>query len=119
MIPLISGKVSARTKPLFFRYLDLKKQMHDSPTITMVEGKYKFLTNLSESGEEDLLFDLVADRAETKNLVANNPARAQSMKKRIKGWVASCKASHSGADYDGPFTPLEPFDEVSRTWPKK
>ena len=83
MIPRISGKVSARTKPLFFRYLDLKKQMHDSPTITMVEGKYKFLTNLSESGEEDLLFNLVADRAETKNLVANNPARAQSMKKRI------------------------------------
>ncbi len=119
LIPVISGKVSARNKPLFFRYLDPKKQMHESPTITMVEGKYKFLTNLSESGEEDLLFDLVADRAETKNLVTNNSTVARSMKKRIKEWVASCKASHAGSDYDGPFTPLEPFDEVTGSWPKK
>ncbi len=119
LMPLLAGKVAARTKPVYFRYVEPKTPMHGSPTFAVLEGKYKFLTNLSENGEEDLLYDVETDRAETKNLLAAQPQRAQSMKKRLREWLESCKASHSGADYEGPFTPMEPFTAVTGTWPSR
>ena len=119
LMPLLQGKTAARAKPVYFRYLDPKRAMHDSPTMAMLDGKYKFLTNLSENGAEDMLFDIAADRAETRNVVNENPKIARSMKHRLREWIESCKASHSGADYEGPFTPLEPFSTVTGTWPGK
>jgi hypothetical protein len=74
--------------------------MHGSPTVTMVEGRYKLLTNFSAGGPEDMLFDLVADRAETRNIIEKQPEMARSMKTRLRDWIASCKASHAGADYE-------------------
>ena len=70
--------------------------MHDSPNIAMLEGKYKFLTNRSESGAEDLLFDIVADRAETQNLVTENAKLAQAMKQRLRTWRAGTRTVLAG-----------------------
>ena len=57
LMPLIEGRMAKRPTPLCFRYLQDERAMHESPTLTMVEGGHKLLTNLSEDGEEDMLFD--------------------------------------------------------------
>jgi len=64
-----------------------------------------------------MLYDVIADRSETVNILDAHSAMAQSMKKRLRDWIESCKASHAGADYNEPFTPLEPFPVLTGTWP--
>jgi arylsulfatase A-like enzyme len=117
LLPLIHGKATTRPTPVCFRYIQPKRQMHGSPMIVMLEGRYKLLTNLSADGKEDLLYDVIADRSETKSILDAHSVLAQSMKKRLRDWIESCKASHAGADYDEPFTPLEPFPVLIDTWP--
>jgi len=117
LVPLIEGKVTTRPTPISFRFLQTERAMHGSPTVTMIEGRYKLLTNFSQDGHEDMLFDLVAERAETHNIIGAHPDIARSMKRRLREWVDSCKASHSGADYDEPFTPVDPFPILTGTWP--
>jgi len=119
LAPLIEGRMAARPAPICFRFIVPERNMFGSPTVTMIEGRYKFLTNFSTDGKEDMLYDLVADRSESENIVSQQPAIAQSMKKRLREWIESCKASHAGADYDEPFTPLEPFPVLTGTWPAK
>jgi arylsulfatase A-like enzyme len=116
LVPLLQGKDAARPVPICFRYLDPQRAMHGSPTVAMLEGRFKLLTNFSENGAEDLLFDVVADRGETHNIREANAQVARSMKQRLREWVESCKASHSGADYDSPYTPLEPFPVLTGKW---
>jgi arylsulfatase A-like enzyme len=117
LLPLIHGKTVTRPTPVCFRYIQPKRQMHDSPMIAMLEGRYKLLTNLSADGKEDMLYDVIADRSETKSILDGHSAMAQSMKKRLRDWIESCEASHAGADYNEPFTPLEPFPVLTGTWP--
>lgn len=119
LVPLIAGKMISRPAPICFRYLQDERAMHGSPTVTMVEGRYKFLTNFSEDGHEDMLFDLAADRAETRNIISEHAGMARSMKARLRAWIESCRKSHSGADYDEPFTPLEPFAPLTGSWPAR
>jgi hypothetical protein len=116
LVPLVHGGAASRPAPLCFRYVDPKKAMHGSPTVAMLEGRYKLLTNFSEGGAEDMLYDVVADRGESENIIGKNREVAQSMKKRLRDWIESCKASHAGADYDAPFTPLEPFPILNGQW---
>jgi arylsulfatase A-like enzyme len=97
---LIDGKMTSRPAPISFRYIEDPLPMHGSPTVAMVEGRYKLLTNFSAGGPEDMLFDLVADRAETRNIIGKQPEMARSMKARLRDWIESCKASHAGADYE-------------------
>jgi arylsulfatase A-like enzyme len=116
LLPLLRGETASRPVPLCFRYIDPKKAMHGSPTVAMLEGRFKLLTNFSEKGDEDMLYDVIADRGEADNIITKHRDMAQSMKKRLRDWIESCKASHAGADYEGPFTPLEPFPIMTGTW---
>ena len=117
LVPLLQAKTVERPVPISFRYMDPKKAMHGAPTVAMLEGRYKLLTNFSEDRKEDMLYDVLSDRGEANNIIGGHLEMAQSMKKRLREWIESCKASHSGADYDGPFTPLEPFPILTGTWP--
>lgn len=119
LLPLLSGKMTKRAEPIVFRFIVPEKNMFGSPTITMVEGRYKFLTNFSQDGNEDMLFDLVADRTEEHNIISRHVTIAESMKKRLRDWVESCKNSHAGADYTTPFTPDEQFPILTGTWPAR
>ncbi|MEO7648894.1 MAG: sulfatase-like hydrolase/transferase, partial [Bryobacteraceae bacterium] len=119
LIPRIHGKSAERTAPISFRYIEPKKAMHESPTLAMIEGRYKLLTNFARDGRDDMLFDLTRDRGETENLIAKHAEVARSMKARLQTWVESCKASHVGADYDVPFTPASPFPSLNGGWPVK
>jgi len=117
--PLLDGKETDRPEPLCFRYIEPKHAMHDAPTVAMLEGRFKLLTNFSNDGSEDLLYDVCSDRGETENIIGRHIEVARSMKKRLRDWIESCKVSHSGADYDGPFTPMEPFPVLTGTWLEK
>jgi hypothetical protein len=74
-----------------------------------VDGKWKCLTDLSPDGGEDLLFDLHADPAEQNNVVSQNPEKAARMKDLLHMWLGSCRKSHSGADYQTTFEPVNEF----------
>jgi len=114
---MISGKMTERSKPIPFRFICPKESMFGAPTVAMIENRWKLLTNFDPQGKDDMLYDLSEDRAEENNIISQHADVAARMKAELKDWIESCKASHSGADYDGPFTPVEPFP-VSLTWPE-
>lgn len=118
LVPLIDGKMTSRPAPLCFRYVQSKALMFGAPMLAMVEGRYKLLTNLAGDGKDDLMFDLVADRGETTNILAQHADLARSMKSRLRTWIESCRRSHDGADYDDPsFKPWGPFQPLAPVWP--
>jgi arylsulfatase A-like enzyme len=118
LVPLINGKMTSRPAPICFRYVQQKSAMFDAPMLAMVEGRYKFLTNLAEDGKEDLLFDLIADRGETNNLVGQHLDLGRSMKARLHDWIESCRRSYYGADYDdASYKPWGEFQPLVPTWP--
>jgi arylsulfatase A-like enzyme len=118
LVSLIGGKMTSRATPICFRYVQPKNAMFDAPMLAMVEGRYKFLTNLADDGKDDLLFDLVADRGETNSVLGRHADLGQSMKTRLRAWIESCRKSHYGADYDDPsYKPWGEFQPLAPTWP--
>ncbi len=116
LIPLIEGRCQERPRPIPYRFLDSEAAMFGAPTLAMIDGRFKFLTNLSEDGAEDMLFDLDADIAETTNIIDREPLRARNMRKELGDFIASCRRSHHGEDYPGTYTPINEFQEITGTW---
>lgn len=101
LMPLLRGENAERTTPIFFETrggagTSLSRQ---SPRMAMMDGPYKLLTDLSETGDEDLLYDLLADPGETANFAATQPERVQAMKSALQAWRERCAASAAGLDY--------------------
>ena len=92
--------------------------MHGSPTLALIDNNYKLLTNLSEDGLEDMLYDVVKDPGEQDNIITKHPKIAANMKAHLRKWTESCKKSHSGADYPTAFTPVDQFPIITGTWRK-
>jgi hypothetical protein len=92
--------------------------MHGSPTLAAIDNNFKFLTNLSEDGRDDMLFDLVKDPSETHNIISEYPRVARTLKAKLGKWTESCKASHAGADYGTAFEPVNEFPAITGTWRK-
>ena len=90
--------------------------MFGAPTLALIDGRFKFLTNLSADGAEDMLFDIDADIAETTNIITDAPDRARDMKERLSEFIASCRRSHEGQDYPGAYTPINGFQEITGRW---
>jgi arylsulfatase A-like enzyme len=119
LLPVISGKLTKRPKPIAFWFVKpSKKAMHGSPTLALVDNNFKLLTNLSQDGHEDMLFDLSQDPAERSNIVTRYPDKAVVMRVYLKDWTESCRRSHSGVDYNTPFTPVDPFPAIAGAWAK-
>jgi arylsulfatase A-like enzyme len=119
LVPLINGKTTNRPKPIPFWFVKpSKRAMHGSPTLALVDNNFKLLTNLSEDGHEDMLFDLQNDPAEQSNIIDKYPKMAARMRAYLKKWTQSCGRSHSGADYGTPFTPVNQFPIITGTWSK-
>ena len=68
-----------------------------SPRLALIEDRYKLLTNLDSS--DDLLWDLLADPSETKNLALQLPSETRRMRGILTAWRESCRRSNAGADY--------------------
>jgi arylsulfatase A-like enzyme len=116
LLPLFTGAMSKRPVPIPYRFLAKKKAMYDAPTLALMDNPFKFLTNLSADGAEDMLFDLDADVAETNNIVACYPDRAREMRQRLAEFMASCRRSHVGGDYSEPYGPINEFQEITGDW---
>jgi arylsulfatase A-like enzyme len=117
LLPIISGTMIERPKPIPFWFVNAsKKRMFGSPTVSLIDNNFKFLTNFSKDGHEDMLFDLVNDPEETRNIISHYKDIAQKMKEQLRKWTESCKNSHAGADYPTPFIPVDPLPELTGTW---
>ena len=88
------GKPATRQKPLFWEYgrntnsFDFPRIARDrSPNVAMRDGKWKLLVNADGSGLE--LYDLDADRNETKNVAEANPEIARRLRDAALGWRKS------------------------------
>ena len=117
LMPMVEGKMHQRPKALLFRSFRNKSVLQGSPTIALIDGRYKFCTNLSEDGVEDLLFDLDADSREQENLVSRFPVKVARFRVLAREFVDSCRRSHAGEDYgDSSYEPAEAWRAVNGGW---
>jgi hypothetical protein len=107
LVPLFDGKMRERPLPIPFETLGGTgtKTSRGSPRMALVDNRFKLLTDMQGPGDQDLLFDLLADRGETKNIAAEHPDILKSMKGILVEFRESCKRSLAGKDYSTPFTP--------------
>lgn len=85
ILPVLTGQALDRTTAIPFRY--------GGGESSLVRDGYKFLLPAHE------LYNLAADRAETRNLAALLPARAAAMKQELITFFADVERSHAGGDY--------------------
>jgi arylsulfatase A-like enzyme len=116
LVPVLRGEMTMRPIPIPYRFLNQKDKMFGAPTIAMIGNQFKYLTNLSDTGEEDLVYDLLADPFEMNNVIDSQRAFASDMQTALREWLVSCEHSHNGDDYSEPFTPVFSFEEVSGDW---
>ena len=115
LLPVIEGNMTERPTPIPYRFNSGKNSMFGAPTISMIDNRYKCLTNLSSDGSEDLCFDMIEDRAETTNLANEQRERMGQTRETLRQWLRSCEVSHNGGDYA--YEPVAPFEEVTGDWP--
>ncbi|MDZ4857360.1 MAG: sulfatase-like hydrolase/transferase [Candidatus Hydrogenedentes bacterium] len=116
LMPLLRGEQYARSKPIPFRFHEQKKYTFGAPTFALMDNQFKLLTNLSKSGEEDECYDMIADPAETTNIIAQSAEFQKAARAKLDAFIESCRASHAGEDYPGPYTPQTEFPEPTGNW---
>ncbi len=88
LLPLIEGKMAERPQPIGFE---------SSGQIALIHNRYKLITQ--NKGKTWMLFNLVTDPSERKDLAAEKPEIVEKMKATLNAWRASCKDSLAGKDY--------------------
>ena len=109
LVPLFAGKMTERPTPIPFETIGGtgSNNSRGSPRMALVDNRYKLLTDMDGTTETDLLFDLLADRSESKNLATERTDLVRTMKAQLAAFRESCKRSFAGKDYSTPFA-LEP-----------
>ena len=117
LMPLLRGEMTERPKPIPYRFRDPRRAMAGSPTFAMTDNRYKFLTNFSEDGAEELVFDLIEDPYEQHNIIGQQREFADAMREELRGLVTDFRRSHLGGDYNDPsYKPVNAFQEIWETW---
>jgi arylsulfatase A-like enzyme len=116
LVPLIDGRLRERPRPIPYRFLDSEAAMFGAPTLALMDGRFKFLSNLSTDGAEDLLFDMDADIGERNNIIAKYSEIAKAMREQLSAFMQSCRRSHEGQDYPEAYTPINTFQEITGGW---
>lgn len=91
LLPILDGRVKERTGPIGFETIN---DTRGSTRLAWIEGNWKLLSNLD--GSEEFLYDVVADPAESVNLIAEKPALAQRLRANLERWRALCTESRKG-----------------------
>jgi|GEM_PF-606441 len=109
LVPLFAGKMTERPVPIPFETIGGtgSNNSRGSPRMALVDNRYKLLTDMDGSNGTDQLFDLLADRSESKNLATERADLVRTMKAQLAAFRESCKRSFAGKDYATPFA-LEP-----------
>lgn len=104
VMPILKGEKKLHGKPIPFRF---------NQYACLVEGKFKLIIESPTDRSKDRLYDLSKDTKEENNLVQVHPEKAQHMRQQIIAFLASAKASHSGAEYgvDG-YEPVDPWQSL-------
>jgi arylsulfatase A-like enzyme len=116
LISTLKSKVTDRPRPIPYRFLESREAMFGSPTIAMIDNRFKYLTNFSADHAEDLCFDLLEDPYEVHNIIHEQREFADEMRKQLDRFLNSCRRSHHGLDYAEQFQPLDSFQEVTGGW---
>ncbi|NDH07130.1 hypothetical protein EBX93_14620, partial [bacterium] len=111
LLPMFDGKIKQRPVPIPFETLGGtgSNASRGSPRMALVDNQYKLLTDLDEKGSSDMLFDLLDDKGESKNIATQHPDFVKSMKVKLMDFRESCRSSQLGKDYSTKFTP-DKFD---------
>ncbi len=88
LLPLIYGKMIRRPVPIGFE---------SANQVSLTDNRYKIYS--SNKGKTYMLFDLLEDPGESKDLAAEKPQILQSMKATLVKWRKSCQDSLAGKDY--------------------
>jgi arylsulfatase A-like enzyme len=88
LLPLIEGRMSKRPVPIGF---ESNKQ------VSLTDNRYKIYSK--DGGKNYMLFDLIEDPAESRDIAAEKPQILRSMKATLATWRQSCKNSLEGKDY--------------------
>jgi arylsulfatase A-like enzyme len=102
LVPLLDGKGGLPERPLFWHYPHYSNQ-GGRPGGALRDGNYKLLEFFEDSRVE--LYDLAADPAERRDLAADQPDRAEELRKRLAAWRAAVGAQMPTPNPD----PVEPF----------
>ncbi|MCP4257720.1 MAG: sulfatase-like hydrolase/transferase [Planctomycetes bacterium] len=88
LLPLIKDKMQRRPMPIGFE---------SGSQLSLTDNRYKIYSN--NKGKTYMLFDLLEEPGETKDLAAEEPQILRSMKKMLLKWRKSCQDSLAGKDY--------------------
>ncbi|UCC98087.1 MAG: sulfatase-like hydrolase/transferase [Phycisphaerales bacterium] len=88
LVPLFEGTMSQRPVPIGFE---------SGSQLSLTDNRYKIYS--ADKGKRFMLFDLIEDPLETRDLAAEKPQILQSMKAELARWRASCQNSLAGKDY--------------------
>jgi len=88
LLPLIDGQMTERPRPIGFQ---------SGSQVSLTDNRYKIIS--TDRGKTYMLFDLVEDARETKNLAAEKPEIVAKMRATLEAWRASCRNSLAGKDY--------------------
>jgi len=88
LLGLIEGKMTERPQPIGFE---------SGKQISLTDNRYKLIS--IDKGGTYMLFDLIEDPYEKKNIANEKPEIVKQMKKTLNKWRASCKLSLDGKDY--------------------
>jgi len=88
LLPLIEGRMSKRPVPIGFE---------SSKQVSLTDNRYKIYSK--DGGKNYMLFDLLEDPTESKDIAVEKPKILHSMKAALARWRQSCKDSLAGKDY--------------------
>jgi len=104
LMPWIKGEMTNRNKAIPFRFYSKKSKMYDSPTVSTIANlngaTYKYLSNFSECGIHNQLYNLDLDPFEENNILKDNKSIGDSLHSRCKIFLESFQKSFNGADYN-------------------
>ncbi len=95
LMPVISGDVTHRPKPLFFGYRRLHQGIDGQ---ALIVDDWKILREAKKNGRVRL-YNLAVDPFEKNDLADEFPERAERLRKQLIELDASCQRSRDGADY--------------------
>ena len=81
-----------------FHHPDIQEQDFYGPR-AILDNRYKLVIHERDNGTTKELFDVREDPAEEKNLITDQPARAEEMEKQLEAWQQSVLESLIGEDY--------------------
>jgi len=98
LLPLVDG---ASIKPLFNQEIGPREKplpFHYQGKAALIDNDLKIITE-KVGGGKYLLFDLKADKTESKNLYEERPEEAARLTRELEAAIASIHRSQQGADY--------------------